>query len=48
LKTGEGRYLIAPYTQYETTGELAGYDQCADDPDTAAEIYDACFTAGDQ
>ena len=47
LKSGEGRYLIAPYTQYETTGELAGYDQCASDPDTAAEIYDACFTAGD-
>ncbi len=48
LNSGEGRYLIAPYTQYETTAELAGYDQCADDPKTAPHIYDACFTAGDQ
>jgi len=48
LKSGEGRYLIAPYVQYETIGELSGYDQCANDPNTAVEIYDACFTAGDQ
>jgi len=48
LSNGEGRYLIAPYIQYETTDELAGYDQCASDPNTAAEIYDACFTAGDE
>ena len=48
LKSGEGRYLIAPYTQYETAEELAGYEQCANDPNTAAEIYDACFTAGDE
>ena len=48
LKSGEGRYLIAPYAQYETLDDLAGYDQCAKDPNVAAEVYDACFIAGDQ
>ncbi len=45
LTSGEGRYLIAPYSQYETVEELEGYDTCASDPDMAPEIYDACFTA---
>ena len=48
LKSGEGRYLITPYAQYESVDELAGYDQCANDPDVAAEVYDACFISGDQ
>lgn len=45
LASGEGRYLIAPYSQYETVEELDGYDTCASDPDIAPEAYDACFTA---
>lgn len=47
LKSGEGRYLIAPYTQYQSIEELAGYDQCATDPKLAAEFYDACFVSGE-
>jgi len=43
FKSGEGRYLIGPYIQYESTQELVGYDQCASDPDLATKVYDACF-----
>jgi hypothetical protein len=47
FKSGEGRYLISPYVQYLYLEELDGYHQCADNPELAAEIYDACFVAGD-
>ncbi len=48
LKTGEGRYLIAPYMQYTFEDELAVYDQCATDPNLAREFYDACFISVEQ
>jgi len=48
FKTGEGRYLIAPYLQYLSLNELLGYDECANDPSIDKTIYDACFFAGDQ
>ena len=48
FKTGEGRYLITPYIQYRDIDELNDYNQCADDPDLEAELYDACFVSGDQ
>ena len=47
FKSGEGRYLIAPYIQYLSPEGLDGYHQCADDPELAAETYDACFISGD-
>lgn len=45
FKSGEGRYLISPYIQYLSVDELAGYDQCANDPSITPAIYDACFFA---
>ncbi len=48
FKSGEGRYLISPYVQYLYLEELDGYHQCAGNPELAAEIYDACFVAGDE
>ena len=48
LNTGEGRYLIAPYVQYQSEEELVGYDACASDPAVGKEQYDGCFHAGDE
>ena len=47
LASGEGRYLIAPYSQYTSEEELEVYDKCANDPAVTPETYDACFTSGD-
>lgn len=47
FESGEGRYLIAPYMQYLSIEELDGYDQCANQSDISAEMYDACFISDD-
>ncbi|MEM6495671.1 MAG: hypothetical protein AAF709_02965, partial [Pseudomonadota bacterium] len=48
LKSGEGRYLIAPYIQYQSLDELLDFDVCATSPDVTREQYDGCFHAGDE
>lgn len=45
--SGEGRYLISPYSQYLHIEELDGYEQCASNADLDAEVYDACFISED-
>ena len=47
LKSGEGRYLIAPYTQYQTHEELLGYETCAVEHAAQKDVYDGCFHSGD-
>jgi hypothetical protein len=48
LKSGEGRYLIAPYIQYQSQDELLDYDVCATSTDVPKDQYDGCFHAGEE
>lgn len=43
LKSGEGRYLIGPYLQYNTLSELQPFQDCAVKYEKSADIYDGCF-----
>ena len=43
LTTGEGRYLIGPYTQYNAEQELIQFHLCATNPQIPQEVYPACF-----
>ena len=47
LNSGEGRYLIVPYTQYLDTSELADYDVCATSKEVGPDRYDGCFISSD-
>lgn len=47
LKSAEGRYLIAPYMQFQVLDDLSGYEACATDPDVTKAQYDGCFHAGE-
>lgn len=43
LKSGEGRYLIGPYIQYQTQEQLLPFHQCATNKSVPREYYNGCF-----
>lgn len=43
FSTGEGRFLIGPYLQYQTATDLSAFDLCATNSALPPEQYYACF-----
>lgn len=42
-KSGIGRYLIGPYTQYSNEQELVNFHLCATNPELDESLYYSCF-----